>query len=85
MHAIQSKHEEAQLDAVHLIIQIEKASTIRRWLESKRANGEPPEWIRNENPDVIDLEYTEDKQAQLKTIVVGYTSQGASGACRIQT
>ena len=39
--------------------------------------------IPKEKEHLIDLEWTEHKQAKLKMLVVWYTSQGASGACRV--
>jgi len=44
---------------------------------------ETPSWIPKENAHLVDLEWTEDEQAKLKTLVEGYTSWGASGAWRV--
>jgi len=41
MHAIRTEDQEAQQDAAHRMIQIAKPWTIRRWSESKLANGKP--------------------------------------------
>jgi hypothetical protein len=37
-----------------------------------------------ENTDFVDLEWNEVEQGKLKTVVERYTSQGASGAWRVQ-
>jgi len=71
------------LTAAHHMIQIAKPWTIRRWSESKLANGKPLVWIPKENAHLVDLKWTEDEQAKLKTIIERYTSQGASGAWRV--
>jgi len=83
MHAIRTKDEEAQQDAAHWMIQIAKPWTIRQWSESKLANGKPLVQIPKEKAHVINLEWTEDKQAHLKTLVERYTLRGASGAWRV--
>jgi hypothetical protein len=83
MHAIRTKDEEAQQDAAHRMIQIAKPWTIRRWSESKLANGKPLVRIPKENAHLVDLEWTEEEQAHLKTLVERYTSRGASGAWRV--
>ena len=83
MHAIHTKDEDAQKDAAHRMIQSAKPWTIRRWSDSKLANGKPLVWIPKEDSHHGDLEWTEHKQAKLKTLVERYTSQGASGAWRV--
>ena len=83
MHALRTEDEEAQQDAAHQMIQIAKAWMIRRWVESKLANGKPLVRIPKENAHLIDLEWTEDEQAKLKALVERYTSCGASGAWRV--
>jgi len=83
MYAIRTKDEEAQQDVAHQMSQIAKPWTIRRWSESKLANGKPPIRIPQENVHLIDLESTEEEQAHLKTLVERYTSGGASGALRV--
>jgi len=83
MHAIWTEDQDAQQDAAHRIIQIAKPWTIRRWSESKFANGKPLVRIPKENVHLVDLEWTEDEQAKLKTLVERYTSQGASGVWRV--
>jgi len=83
MHAIRTEDEEAQQDVAHQMIQIAKPWMIRRWSESKLANGKPLVRIPKENVHLIDLEWTEDAQAKLKTLVERYTLQGASGAWRV--
>jgi len=83
MHAIRTGNKEAQQDAAHRMIQIAKPRIIRRWSESKVANGKPLVWIVKENAHLIDLEWTEDEQAKLKTLVERYTLRGASGAWRV--
>jgi hypothetical protein len=61
MHAILTEDQDAQQDAVHRKIQIAKPWTIRRWSESKVANGKPLLRIPNENAHLVDLEWTEDE------------------------
>jgi len=78
MHAIRTKDEEAQQDAAYWMIQLSKPWTIKRWSESKLANITPLVQIPKENLHIIDLKWTEDEQAKLKTLVERYTSQGAS-------
>ena len=83
MHAIRTEDQDSQQNAVHRMIQLAKLRTIRTWSESKLANGKP--LVRNpkENAHHVDLEWTEEEQAKLKTLVERYTSQGASGAWRV--
>ena len=83
MHAIRTKDEEAQQDAVHRVIQIAKPWMIRQWSQSKLANGKPLFCIPTENTHLIDLEWTEEVQVHLKTLVERCTSRGASGARRV--
>jgi len=83
MHAIQTKDKEAQQDVAHRMIQIAKPWTIRWWSESKLANGQPLVRRPKENAHLVDLEWTEEGQAQLKTLVERFTSRGASGAWRV--
>jgi hypothetical protein len=44
-------------------------SMIRRWSESKLANGKSLILVETENSHLIDLEWTEDEEAKLKTFV----------------
>jgi len=83
MHAIQTRDKEAQQDAAHRIIKIGKPWTIRRWSESKIANGKPLVQIPKENAHILDLEWTEEEQAHLKTLVERYNLRGAFGAWRV--
>jgi len=83
MHAIRTEDPDVQQDAAHWMFQIAKPRTMRRWSESKLANGKPLVWIPKENAHLVDLEWTEDMQAKLKTLVVRYTSRGGSGAWRV--
>jgi hypothetical protein len=46
-------------------------------------NGKLLVWILEENAHHVDLKYTEEEQAKLKTLVERCTSQSASGAWRI--
>jgi len=82
-HAIRTEDKEAQQDAAHRMIQIAKPWTIRRWSESNHANGKPLVRTPKENAHLIHLEWTEDEQPKLKTLVERYTSRGASGAWRV--
>jgi len=83
MHAIRTKGLDTQEDAAHRMIQIAKPWTIRRWSESTLTNGKPHVRIPKENAHLVDLEWTEEEQAKLKTIVGRYTSKGTSGAWRV--
>jgi len=83
MDTICTEDEEAQQDAAHHMIQIAKPGTIRRCSESQLANGKPMVRIEKENAHLVDLEWTADKQAKLKTLVEGYTSRGSSGEWRV--
>ena len=83
LHAIQTKDEAAQQDVTHQMIQIATAWIIRRWLESKQGNGKPLFRILKANAHLINLEWTEEEQAKLKTKVERYTIQGASGARKV--
>jgi len=83
MHGIRTEDQDAQQDAAHRMIQIVKPWTIRRWSESTLANGKPHVRIPKENAHLVDLKWTEEEQAKLKTLVERYTSQGASGAWRV--
>jgi len=83
MHAIRTENEEARQDAAHRMIQIANPWTIMRWSEWKLADGKPLVRIPKENAPLIDLEWTEDEQAKLKTLVERYTLQGASGGWRV--
>jgi len=83
MDAIWTENEEAQHYAAHQLIQIPKPWTMRRWSESKLANAKPLVRIPKEKSDLIDLEWTEDEEAKLETLLERYISQGASGAWRV--
>jgi len=83
MHAIQTEDEDAQQNAAHQMIQIAKPWTIRRWSESKFANGKPLIQIPKQKAHLIDREWTEDEHTELKTLVARYTTQGVSGAWRV--
>jgi hypothetical protein len=83
MDAIRTEDEEAPHDAAYGMIHIAKPWTIRRWSESKLANGKPLVRIPKENAHLVDLEWTEEAQAKLKSLVERYTSQGASGGWRV--
>ena len=80
MHAIRTKDQEAQQDAAHRMIQNSRPCTIRRWSESKYANGKPLVRIPMENALLIDLEWTGDEQGEPKPLVERFTSRGGSGA-----
>jgi hypothetical protein len=83
MHANRTEDNEAHQQATHQIIEITNPWTIRRWSESKLANGKPLVLMLKENAHLIDLEWTEDKQAKLNALVERYTSYGSSGAWRV--
>jgi len=83
MHATRTEDKHAQQDAAHRMIQIAKPRTIRRWSELRLENGKPLDRIPKENTHVVDLEWTEEVQAELKTVVERYTSLVASGVWRV--
>jgi hypothetical protein len=83
LDASRTEDQEARQDVAHRIIQITTSGTIRRWSESKLANGKALVGIPKENAHRVDLEWTEEEQAKLKTLVERYTSQGASGVWRV--
>jgi hypothetical protein len=60
IHAVRIEDQDAQQDAAHWMIQIAKPSTIRRWSESKLANGKPLVRILKDNTHLVDVEWTED-------------------------
>jgi len=80
IHAIWTEDQQGQQNAVYQMIQIAKPWMIRRWLESKLADGTPLVPIPKYNAHLKDLKWTEDEQAKLKMLVDRYTSQGASGS-----
>jgi len=80
MHAIRTIDDEDQQDVPHRMIQIAKRWTIRQWSESKLTNAKRHVRIPKEKAHLIDLKWTEEEQAHLKTLVVRYTLRGASGA-----
>ena len=83
MHAIRTEDQDAQQDVAHWMIQIAMPWTIRRWSESRLADGKPLVWIPKENAHLVNLKWTENKQAKLKTLVDRYTSRGASEEWRV--
>jgi hypothetical protein len=83
MHSILTEDQDAQLNAAHRMIQISKLCTIRRWSDSKHMNGKPVVRLVQRNTHLVDLKWTEEEQATLKTLVERYTSQGASGVWRV--
>jgi hypothetical protein len=83
MHAIRNEDQDAQQDAAHRMFQFAEPWMRRRWSEEKLANGKPLVRILKQNAHLVDLKWTEDEQAKLKTLVERYTSWGASGAWRV--
>jgi len=84
MHPIQMEANNAEQEVAHQMIQLANPWKIRMWSESRYANGKPLVWIPMENTHHVDLEWTEDKQTKLKTLVERSTSWGGSGAWRVQ-
>jgi hypothetical protein len=76
MNAICTEDQGAQHDSAHQMIQIPKPWTIRRWPESKLANGKPFSRILKENAHLAELEWTEDELVKLKPGVERCSSQG---------
>jgi len=83
MHPIRTEDKEAQQNVAHQMIEIAKPWTIRRWWELKLANGKRLGRIWKPNAHFIDLEWTEEQQAHLKTLGESYTSRDATGVWRI--
>jgi len=83
MHAIRTKDEEAQQHAVHWMNHSSTVCTIKRGSELQLTDGTPLVWKPKKNSLLIDLEWTEEEQAHLKTRVEKFTSQCASGAWRV--
>jgi len=83
MHFIRKEVQDPQQDVAHRMIQIATTWKRWRWSELKLAKGNPLVRILNENAHLVDLKWTEQEQAKLKTLVERYTSQGASGAWRV--
>jgi len=69
MHAMRTEDQDTQQDAAHRMIQIAKPWTIRRWPESKLAKGKHLVRIPKENAHLVDLEWTVEEEAKLKTLV----------------
>jgi hypothetical protein len=84
LHAICTEDEDSQHNAAHRMIQIANPWMIRRWSESKLANGKPLIRIPKNNAHLVDLELTENEQAILNTLVERYTTRGASGTWRVR-
>jgi len=82
IHAIRTEDQDAQQDAAHRMIQIAKPWTKRRYSESKSTHGKPLVRIPKKNAHLVDLEWTEEEQAKLKSLVKRYTLEDASGAWR---
>jgi hypothetical protein len=83
MHTIRTEDEEAQPDAAQWMNQIAQPWMIKRWSESKIANGKPLVQIAKANAHLMDLEWTEDTQAQLEALVERFSSCSSSGAWRV--
>jgi hypothetical protein len=83
MHAILTEHKDAQQDAEHRMITIRMPWMIRRSPGSQFAHGRPLVGLLEVNAHLVDLEWTKDKQAKLKSIVERYTSWGASAVYRV--
>jgi len=61
------------------MIQIAQSRTIRRWSGSKLANGKLLIYICKENTMLVEYEWTEKVQAEVKIVVAGHTWLGLSG------
>ena len=83
VYAILMENNEGQNNVVHQMIQIGKPSTIRRSLDSKNANGKPLLQILKHTARLANLEWTEEEQAKLQTLVERYTLESRSGAWRV--
>jgi len=85
MHAIWTEKKETQQNAAHRMIQMANPGTRRSWSELELANGKPLVQIAKENAHHIDLQWTENPQPKLQTLVERYTCLGASGAGRVHS
>ncbi|KAF8249294.1 hypothetical protein K440DRAFT_216995 [Wilcoxina mikolae CBS 423.85] len=65
------------------IIRVARPWTIRRWSESKQANGEPLVKVPKDNAHLINLQWTTEEQAKLQQLVDHYESQGEGGTWRV--
>jgi hypothetical protein len=65
------------------MIRIAEPWTMRRWSESKLADGKLLVRLPMENAHIVDLEWTEEEQAKPMTLAGSYTLQGATGAWRV--
>ena len=83
MHAIRTEDHNVQQDVAHQMIQIANPWMITRFAKSILANGKPLVPILKENAHIVDLEWNEDEQANLKTYVERYTPWCASEAWRL--
>jgi len=83
MHAIQTKDEEAPQDAAHWMIQMVKVRIMRRWSELKLMNRKLLVRIPKDNAHLIDLQWTDNQQAKLKTLVKNYPFRGTLEECRV--
>jgi hypothetical protein len=82
-HTLGTKDEGAPQAAVHRMVHIGMLGMTRMWLELKLTNGKLLVKIPKNNAHLIDLEWTDDQQAKLKTLVEKYPFRYTSGACRV--
>jgi len=59
MHASGTEDHDAAQNAAYRIIQISNRRINRTWSALKLANGTPLVWIKKENAQCVDLEWTE--------------------------
>jgi len=83
MHDIRTKDEEAQQDTAHWMTKIPKLWMISWWRQSALLNGKPLIHIPQDTAHLIDLRWTEEEQAKLKTLLERYTSRCPLGACSV--
>ncbi|KAF8536335.1 hypothetical protein BDD12DRAFT_890450 [Trichophaea hybrida] len=76
---IRSDDNEAQKAAAKQIIRIAKPWTLRRWSESKLANGEPLVKMPKAKEHIVNLTWTTAEQQNLQQHVNRYMSQGEGG------
>jgi hypothetical protein len=79
MHVTQTEDEEAQQDLAQQIIEIVNPWMVKWWSQLKLANRKPLVRIPMQNAHLIHLDWTEEEQAHVKTMVESYPSWGATG------
>jgi hypothetical protein len=72
IHAIRTEDKDTQQHTAHQMIQIAKPRTIKWQSEWKLGNEKPLFRLLKENAHHVDLEWNEDEQAKINTLVERY-------------